>query len=161
MTATPIPRTVALTVFGDLDTSTIHQLPPGRKPEVTKWLTEAQRAKTNHYLHDQIQTGRQAYVVCPLVEESETIDAKSAEKMHAELLEGPFKDLRLGLLHGRLSDVAKDQVMEDFRSRRLDVLVTTLVIEVGVDVANATLMVIEQAERFGLGTTVHQLPGPH
>ncbi len=158
MTATPIPRTVALTVFGDLDTSTIRQLPPGRKPVVTKWQTEAQREHTYDELRRQIQAGRQAYVVCPLVEESETIDAKSAEKTYAELLEGPFKDLRLGLLHGRLSDEAKDHVMEEFRSGRFDVLVTTLVIEVGVDVANATLMVIEQAERFGLAQ-LHQLRG--
>ena len=158
MTATPIPRTVALTVFGDLDTSTIRQLPPGRQPVATQWLTEAQRAKTYDDLRRQIQAGRQAYVVCPLVEESETIDAKAAELMHAELREGAFRDLRLGLLHGRLSDQEKDQVMEDFRARRLDVLVTTLVIEVGVDVANATLMVIEHAERFGLAQ-LHQLRG--
>ncbi len=125
---------------------------------MTKWQTEAQREHTYEELRKQIQAGRQAYVVCPLVEESETIDAKSAEKMYAELLEGPFKDLRLGLLHGRLSDEDKDQAMEDFRSGRIDVLVTTLVIEVGVDVANATLMVIEQAERFGLAQ-LHQLRG--
>ena len=158
MTATPIPRTVALTVFGDLDTSTIRQLPPGRQPVVTKWLTEAQREKTYDDLCRQIQGGRQAYIVCPLVEESETIDAKAAEKMHAELTAGPFKELRVGLLHGRLDDRAKDQVMEDFRSRNLDALVTTVVIEVGVDVPNATLMVIEQAERFGL-SQLHQLRG--
>ncbi len=158
MTATPIPRTVALTVFGDLDTSTMHQLPPGRKPVITKWLTEAQREKTYQDLCRQIQEGKQAYVVCPLVEESATIDAKAAEKMYAELLEGPFKSLRLGLLHGRLGDNAKDSLMEDFRSHRLDALVTTVVIEVGVDVPNATLMVIEQAERFGL-SQLHQLRG--
>ena len=158
MTATPIPRTVALTVFGDLDTSIIRQLPPGRKPVATKWQTEAQREKTYQDLRGQIRAGQQAYVVCPLVEESETIDAKSAEKTLAELQEGAFNDLRLGLLHGRLSDEAKDQVMEEFRNQRLDVLVTTLVIEVGVDVANATLMVIEQAERFGL-SQLHQLRG--
>jgi ATP-dependent DNA helicase RecG len=158
MTATPIPRTVALTVFGDLDTSTIRQLPPGRQPVTTQWLTEAQRIKTYEDLRKQIQSGRQAYIVCPLVEESETIDAKAAEQMYAELREGAFKDLRVGLLHGRLSDQEKDQVMEEFRAHRLDVLVTTLVIEVGVDVANATLMVIEHAERFGL-SQLHQLRG--
>ena len=158
MTATPIPRTVALTAFGDLDISMIRQLPPGRKPVVTKWQTEALRESTYEEMRRQVRAGRQAYVVCPLVEESETIDAKSAEKMFAELKEGPFQELRLGLLHGRLSDDAKDQVMEEFRSGRFDVLVTTLVIEVGVDVANATLMVIEQAERFGLAQ-LHQLRG--
>ncbi|HEV3022692.1 MAG TPA: ATP-dependent DNA helicase RecG, partial [Pirellulales bacterium] len=158
MTATPIPRTVALTVFGDLDTSTMRQLPPGRQPVVTKWLTEAQREKTYQDLRRRIEAGRQAYVVCPLVEESETIEAKSAEAMHAELLAGPFHDLRVGLLHGRLDDQAKDRVMEDFRNRGLDALVTTVVIEVGVDVPNATLMVIEQAERFGL-SQLHQLRG--
>jgi ATP-dependent DNA helicase RecG len=158
MTATPIPRTVALTVFGDLDTSTIRQLPPGRQPVVTTWLTEAQRGKTYQDLHDKIRAGKQAYVVCPLVEESETIDAKAAEKMHAELTEGPFSDLRVGLLHGRLADDAKDRVMVDFHAHRLDVLVTTVVIEVGVDVPGATLMVIEQAERFGL-SQLHQLRG--
>jgi ATP-dependent DNA helicase RecG len=158
MTATPIPRTVALTLFGDLDTSTMRQLPPGRQPVVTKWLTEAQRAKAYGDMRHQIQAGKQAYVVCPLVEESETIDAKAAEKMYAELADGAFRDLRIGLLHGRLGDDAKDRVMEDFRNRRLDVLVTTVVIEVGVDVPNATLMVIEQAERFGL-SQLHQLRG--
>ena len=158
MTATPIPRTVALTVFGDLDTSTIRQLPPGRRPVVTKWMTEVQRDKTYQDLRRQIQAGKQAYIVCPLVEESETIDARAAEKMHAELLGGPFHDLRLGLLHGRLADEAKDRVMEDFRNQLLDALVTTVVIEVGVDVPNATLMVIEQAERFGL-SQLHQLRG--
>src|SRR5207253_7551025 len=112
MTATPIPRTVALTVFGDLDTSTIRQLPPGRQPVVTKWLTEAQRDKTFQDLRRQIQAGKQAYVVCPLVVESETIDAKAAEKTYAELVAGPFHDLRVGLLHGRLPDETKDQVME-------------------------------------------------
>jgi len=158
MTATPIPRTVALTVFGDLDTSIMRQLPPGRKPVVTKWLTESQRGPTYENLCRQIKAGKQAYIVCPLVEESETIDAKAAEKMHAELLEGSFRDLRLALLHGRLSDKAKDTIMEAFRNHQLDVLVTTVVIEVGVDVPNATLMVIEQAERFGL-SQLHQLRG--
>ncbi len=158
MTATPIPRTVALTVFGDLDTSTMRQLPPGRQPVVTTWLTEVQREKTYLDLRTQVQAGRQAYIVCPLVEESETVDAKAAEKMFADLGAGVFHDLRLGLLHGRLEDSAKDRVMEEFRNHQLDVLITTLVIEVGVDVPNATLMVIEQAERFGL-SQLHQLRG--
>ncbi len=158
MTATPIPRTVALTVFGDLDTSTIRQLPPGRQPVKTQWLTEAQRARPMRTCKSRSRAAGRGTSSVPLVEESETIDAKSAEQMHAELREGAFKDLRVGLLHGRLSDEQKDQVMEDFRAHRLDVLVTTLVIEVGVDVANATLMVIEQAERFGL-SQLHQLRG--
>ncbi len=158
MTATPIPRTVALTVFGDLDVSTIKQLPPGRQPVKTHWLTEAQRERTNEHLREQMRLGRQAYFVYPLVDESETLELKSAEKMFAQLKDGPFRDFRLGLLHGRMDERAKDQVMEAFRRHELDLLVTTVVIEVGVDVPNATLLVVEHAERFGL-SQLHQLRG--
>ncbi|MCI0376187.1 MAG: ATP-dependent DNA helicase RecG [Gemmataceae bacterium] len=158
MTATPIPRTIALTVFGDLDISIIRQLPPGRQPVVTRWLTEKQRASTYQQLREQMQQGRQAYIVCPLVEESESLDWKAAAKMHADLTAGAFGGLRVGLLHGRLDDADKDRLMREFRDRKLDALVATVVIEVGVDVPNATLMVIEQAERFGL-SQLHQLRG--
>jgi ATP-dependent DNA helicase RecG len=158
MTATPIPRTVALTVFGDLDTSTIRELPPGRQPVVTRWHSEKQREQVYQRLREGMTAGRQAYFVCPLVEESETTDVKAAEQTFAELGSGPFRDFRIGLLHGRMSDEGKDRVMEQFRRRELDLLVTTVVIEVGVDVPNATLMVVEGAERFGL-SQLHQLRG--
>lgn len=158
MTATPIPRTVALTIFGDLDTSTIKQLPPGRQPVATRWMTESQRERVYQRLGEALRQGRQAFFVCPLVEESETLDVKAAEQMYAELTGGPFHDFRVGLLHGRLDDEAKDRVMEQFRKRELDLLVTTLVIEVGVDVPNATFLVVEHAERFGL-SQLHQLRG--
>jgi ATP-dependent DNA helicase RecG len=158
MTATPIPRTIALTVFGDLDISTIHQLPPGRQSLITKWVAEGDREKVYGHLREELRKGRQAYFVCPLVEESETLDVKAAEQTHAELQAGPFRDFRLGLLHGRMSDDAKDRTMEQFRHGELDVLVTTVVIEVGVDVPNATFMVIEHADRFGL-SQLHQLRG--
>jgi ATP-dependent DNA helicase RecG len=158
MTATPIPRTLALTVFGDLDVSVIRQLPPGRQPVRTRWLDESQRDKTFERLRAAIKEGRQVFFVCPLVGESETLDLKAAEKTYAELKEGPFRDFRLGLLHGRLNDHAKDSVMEQFRHHELDLLVTTVVIEVGVDVPNATVLVVEHAERFGL-SQLHQLRG--
>lgn len=158
MTATPIPRTVALTVFGDLDLSLIRQLPPGRQPVQTRWLTEGQRPRLYKYLAEQLRRGRQGYVVCPLVAESETLDLKAAEQVYAELRAGPFGDCRLGLLHGRLDDQAKNSIMQEFHQRQLDLLVATVVIEVGVDVPNATLMVLEHAERFGL-SQLHQLRG--
>jgi ATP-dependent DNA helicase RecG len=158
MTATPIPRTVALTVFGDLDVSTIKQLPPGRQPVVTRWATEAQRQRVFERMREELAKGRQAYVVCPLVEESATLDLKAAEQTFAELQAGPLRDFRVGLLHGRMDEKAKDEVMQRFRARELDVLVSTMVIEVGVDVPNATCLVIEHAERFGL-SQLHQLRG--
>jgi ATP-dependent DNA helicase RecG len=158
MTATPIPRTIALTVFGDLDVSLIRQLPPGRQPVRTRWLDESQREKTLERLRAAMKEGRQVFFVCPLVEESEKLDLKAAEKTYAELKEGAFRDFRLGLLHGRLNDQAKDSVMEQFRHHELDLLVTTVVIEVGVDVPNATVLVVEHADRFGL-SQLHQLRG--
>jgi ATP-dependent DNA helicase RecG len=158
MTATPIPRTIALAVFGDLDTSTIRQLPPGRQPVRTRWHPASQHERVYQRFREGFKEGRQAFVVCPLVDESEALDVTSAEQHFAELREGPFKDFRVGLLHGRLKDEEKDRVMQAFRDRQLDVLVTTVVIEVGVDVPNATLMLIEHAERFGL-SQLHQLRG--
>jgi ATP-dependent DNA helicase RecG len=158
MTATPIPRTVALTVFGDLDVSVIRELPPGRKPVITRWVLESQRPRLEAHLVQELAKGRQLYVVCPLVEESETRDIKAAEQIAGELQTGVFKDFRVGLLHGRMDEKAKDQVMVRFRERDLQVLVSTSVIEVGVDVPNATLMVIEHADRFGL-SQLHQLRG--
>jgi ATP-dependent DNA helicase RecG len=158
MTATPIPRTVALTVFGDLDVSMIHQLPPGRHPVVTRWARERDREQVHERLRQALRQGRQGYVVCPLVEESGQTGVSSATQMHAVLANGPFREFRVGLVHGRLEEGAKDAVMEAFRSRQIDLLVATPVIEVGVDVANATLMVIEDADRFGL-SQLHQLRG--
>jgi ATP-dependent DNA helicase RecG len=158
MTATPIPRTIALSVFGDLDTSIIKQLPPGRQRVLTRWHDESQRERIYQRFRDEMNKGRQAYIVCPLVEESETLDLTAAVENYEILRSGPFRDFRVGLLHGRLSDDEKARVMQDFRDRKLDLLVTTVVIEVGVDVPNATLMIIEHADRFGL-SQLHQLRG--
>jgi ATP-dependent DNA helicase RecG len=158
MTATPIPRTMALTVFGDLDTSVIRRLPPGRQPVSTRWVAANQRERVYLRLREAIQESRQAYVVCPLVEESAVLDLKAAVQTHAELQAGPFKDFRVGLLHGDLDEAAKERVMESFRRRDLDVLVSTTVVEVGLDIPNATLMIVEHAERFGLAQ-LHQLRG--
>lgn len=158
MTATPIPRTMALAVFGDLDTSTIRQLPPGRQRVQTKWHSDSQRERVYERLRAEMKQGRQAYVVCPLVEESESLDLVAAEQHFTTLRDGPFQEFRLGLLHGRLDDETKERVMRQFRAHEIDLLVSTLVIEVGVDVPNATLMVIEHAERFGL-SQLHQLRG--
>jgi ATP-dependent DNA helicase RecG len=158
MTATPIPRTIALSVFGDLDTSIIKQLPPGRQRVLTRWHDESQRERIYQRFRDEMNKGRQAYIVCPLVEESETLDLTAAVENYEILRSGPFQDFRVGLLHGRLSDDEKARVMQDFRDRKLDLLVTTVVIEVGVDVPNATLMIIEHADRFGL-SQLHQLRG--
>lgn len=158
MTATPIPRTVALTVFGDLDVSIIKQLPPGRQPVTTRWMPAAQRERVYEQLRQALQQGRQAYVVCPLVAESENLDCKAAEKSYQELRQGPFQGFNVGLLHGRMNEDDKDRVMSQFRRREIDLLVSTSVVEVGVDVPNATLMVIEHADRFGL-SQLHQLRG--
>lgn len=159
MTATPIPRTLALIIYGDLDISIIDELPPGRKPIET--LAIEKRKRESYYMskvRSEIEKGRQVYVVCPLVEESETLDLKSASEVYDELRGDFFKDLRVGLLHGKMKASEKDQVMEDFKNHELDILVSTTVIEVGVNVPNASLMIIENAERFGLAQ-LHQLRG--
>jgi ATP-dependent DNA helicase RecG len=158
MTATPIPRTLALTVFGDLDVSIMRQLPPGRQPVATHCAPERQRERIYEKIQEQLRHGRQGYVICPVVEEHESRDLKAATGMFADLQAGAFKDFKLGLLHGRLDEKVKDRVMEQFRNRELDLLVCTSVVEVGVDVPNATLMVIEHAERFGT-SQLHQLRG--
>jgi ATP-dependent DNA helicase RecG len=158
MTATPIPRTLALTLYGDLDVSVLDELPPGRLPVVTVARTETKRAEIYRFLHDQIAAGRQVYVVYPLVEESELIDLKAATDMARELQEGAFRDVAIGLLHGRLSSEEKDAVMQRFKAGEIQLLVSTTVIEVGIDVPNASVMLIEHAERFGL-SQLHQLRG--
>ncbi|MFQ3650567.1 MAG: ATP-dependent DNA helicase RecG [Gemmataceae bacterium] len=156
MTATPIPRTVALTVFGDLDVTLVREMPAGRLPVTTRWLSEDQRASVYAQLAEALRAGRQAYIVCPVVENHETL--RSAEAMYKHLSCGPLRDFRLGLLHGRMDDAVKADVMERFRRREFDVLIATSVVEVGVDVPNATWLIIEQAERFGL-SQLHQLRG--
>jgi ATP-dependent DNA helicase RecG len=158
MTATPIPRTLALTLYGDLDVSVLDELPPGRQPVVTVARTEGKRAAIYTFLRDQITEGRQVYVVYPLVEESEVMDLKAATDMARQLQEGPFRAFRVGLLHGRLSSPEKDEMMRRFKAREIDLLVSTTVIEVGIDVPNASVMLIEHAERFGL-SQLHQLRG--
>jgi ATP-dependent DNA helicase RecG len=158
MTATPIPRTLALTLHGDLDLSEIDELPPGRTPVATKLIAPGQKRELWNFLRREIEKGRQAYVVFPLIEESETLAAKAATVEYEKLRTGVFQDLKLGLMHGKLKPAEKDEVMEKFRGGYLDILVSTTVIEVGVDVPNATVMVIENADRFGLAQ-LHQLRG--
>ena len=158
MTATPIPRTLALTIYGDLDVSVIDEMPPGRKPIITKQVTEDKIEQVYSFLQQQIALGRQAYVVYPVIEESETQAMKAAQKMHEHLSRVVFPDLNVGLLHGKLKPAEKEATMERFQRGGIDILVSTTVIEVGVDVSNATVMVIEQAERFGLAQ-MHQLRG--
>jgi ATP-dependent DNA helicase RecG len=159
MTATPIPRTAAMTVYGDLDVSVLDELPPGRTPIVTKWAAGPLIEETMWaHVREVVAAGQQAYVVCPLIEESDKVEAASAEKIHAELSGDVLKGLKVGLLHGRMSSAEKDEVMGKFRAKKLDVLVATTVIEVGVDVPNATVMVVLDADRFGIAQ-LHQLRG--
>ena len=158
MTATPIPRTLALTVYGDLDVSIIDELPPGRRPIVTKHAGEEVTDKVYGFLRKQVEKGRQVYVVCPLIEESDTKAVKAASRLYEHLAETIFPDLEVALLHGRLKGPEKESVMEDFKKGRVQILVATTVIEVGVDVPNATVMLIEHAETFGLAQ-LHQLRG--
>jgi ATP-dependent DNA helicase RecG len=158
MTATPIPRTLALTLYGDLDLSVIDELPPGRQIIKTKWLKSEQRGSGYGFLNQQVKQGRQAFIICPLVEESDSIQAKAAIAEYERLSREIFPHLRLGLLHGRMSSENKEAVMQQFKSGELDILVSTPVIEVGIDVPNATVMLIESADRFGL-SQLHQFRG--
>jgi ATP-dependent DNA helicase RecG len=158
MTATPIPRTLAMTLYGDLDVSVIDELPPGRKPIKTKHVMADYIEQVWSFLRQQVDAGRQAYVVYPLIEESETAAMKAASQMHQHLSTEVFPDLKIGLLHGRMSTGDKEAAMDSFKRGETKVLVSTTVIEVGVDVPNATVMVVEQAERFGL-SQLHQLRG--
>lgn len=157
MTATPIPRTLAMTVYGDLDVSIINEMPEGRTPIQTRVINESKRAAALQFMADHIARGRQAYIVYPLVEESEKIDLKNATDEY-EKLKNQFPKIRFGLLHGKMKPVEKDEMMTLFREHKVDVLVSTTVIEVGVDVPNSTIMMIEHAERFGL-SQLHQLRG--
>jgi ATP-dependent DNA helicase RecG len=158
MTATPIPRTLALTVYGDLDISVLDELPPGRTPIVTRRITDDQSSRVWDFVRKQVAAGHQAYVVYPVIAESEETELKAAIKMYRELSGKILADLKVGLLHGRLDAALKDQVMRMFQKGELQILVATTVVEVGVDVPNATVMVIEHAERFGLAQ-LHQLRG--
>ncbi len=158
MTATPIPRTLALTVYGDLDMSVIYSLPPGRRPVRTYHVTQQAINDVYRLVRREIQQGRQAYFVCPLVDESEVLDVQAAVDLAAELSTKAFPDLRVGLLHGRMKANEKEQVMAEFRQGNIDILVSTTVIEVGVDVPNAAVMVVMDADRFGLAQ-LHQLRG--
>ncbi len=158
MTATPIPRTLALTLYGDLDVSVIDQLPPGRQKIITRWRSGARRNEAYTVIAHQVAEGRQAFIICPLIEESETLAAKAATVEYERLSREVFPNLRLGLVHGALKPTEKDQTMRRFRDHELDVLVATSVIEVGIDVPNATVMVIEDADRFGL-SQLHQFRG--
>lgn len=158
MTATPIPRTLALTLYGDLDVSIIDQLPPGRQKIITRWRTGSQRNEAYITIKQQVTEGRQAFIICPLIEESESLEAKAAVSEYERLQREVFPSLRLGLLHGAMKPVEKDQIMRSFRDQELNILVATSVIEVGIDIPNATVMVIEDADRFGL-SQLHQFRG--
>ena len=158
MTATPIPRTLALTLYGDLDVSVIDEMPPGRTPIVTRCVSDERSTEVWDFVRKQAAAGHQTYVVYPVIEENEETELKAAMKMYKELSKSIFPDLRVGVLHGRMDPDLKEQVMRLFQKGELDILVSTTVIEVGVDVSNATMMVIEHAERFGLAQ-LHQLRG--
>ncbi len=158
MTATPIPRTLALTLYGDLDVSTIDELPLNRKSIKTQLKLESHRENVYKFVHDEVDKGRQAFIVYPLVEESEKLDLKAASQGYESLKKEIFTDLKVGLIHGRMPPEDKDSIMKAFKNREIHILVATTVIEVGIDVPNATVMVIEHAERFGL-SQLHQLRG--
>ena len=157
MTATPIPRTLSLTLYGDLESSVIDELPPGRAPIVTRWTVEAHLPRVWDFLRREAQRGRQGYIVYPVIEESKQ-ELKAALVEYERLSKTVFPGLKLGLLHGRMRSEEKEEVMERFRRGEIQALVSTTVIEVGVDVPNATVMIIEHAERFGLAQ-LHQLRG--
>jgi ATP-dependent DNA helicase RecG len=158
MSATPIPRSLALTIYGDLDLSVIDELPPGRQEVKTRWLSPEEEQSAYEFVRQQVRAGRQAFIICPLIEESEAIETKAAITEYQRLSQQIFPDFRLGLLHGRMSTSEKDKVMQQFRSGEFHILVSTPVVEVGIDVPNATVMVVEGADRFGLAQ-LHQFRG--
>lgn len=158
MSATPIPRSLALTLYGDLDISVIDEMPPGRQQIKTYWLPQRDRERAYTFLRKQIEEGRQAFIICPLIEESEALDVKAAVEEHRRLQTDVFPDLRLGLLHGRMRADDKDEVMRRFREGEYHILVSTSVVEVGIDIPNATVILVEGADRFGLAQ-LHQFRG--
>ena len=158
MTATPIPRTLALILYGDLDISIIDELPPNRKKIETYAVTKGMENRVNNFVSKQIEEGRQAYIVCPLVEENEEINAKSVIQLAEEYKKGIFSNYKVEYLHGKMKPKEKDSIMEEFKNGNIDILISTTVIEVGVNVPNSNIMIIENAERFGLAQ-LHQLRG--
>ncbi|MGB9593549.1 MAG: ATP-dependent DNA helicase RecG, partial [Anaerolineae bacterium] len=158
MSATPIPRSLALTLYGDLDISVIDEMPPGRQQVKTYWLAQRERERAYTFLRKQIEQGRQAFIICPLIEESEALDVKAAVEEHRRLQTEVFPDLRLGLLHGRMRADEKDEIMRQFHAGELHILVSTSVVEVGIDIPNATVIMVEGADRFGLAQ-LHQFRG--
>ncbi|HJX02974.1 MAG TPA: ATP-dependent DNA helicase RecG, partial [Dehalococcoidia bacterium] len=158
MTATPIPRTLALTLYGDLDISVIDELPPGRMAIITRWMSWEKRQKAYEFICRELDSGHQAFIICPLIEESDTIEARAAISEHKRLSQDIFPGYKLGLLHGRMPPDKKDQVMTDFRRGEYQILVATPVVEVGIDIPNATVILIEAADRFGL-SQLHQFRG--
>jgi len=158
MTATPIPRTLAITVYGDQDLSLIDELPKGRQKIITRVVPEKKRIEAYRWIEDQVKKGRQAFVICPLIDESDVLEVKSVLKEYAYLSEHIFPDLKVGLLHGKLKQEEKDKIMEEFNDNKLNILVSTSVVEVGIDVPNASIMLIEGTERFGLAQ-LHQFRG--
>lgn len=158
MTATPIPRTLAITIYGDLDISVIKELPAGRKPINTQWVNNSQRGALYDFIKESASNGHQVYVVYPVIEESSVMDLLSAKKMYAEFKNNLFKEFSVGLIHGKLSSLAQNKVMSQFQAGKIQILIATTVLEVGIDVPGATVMVIEHAERFGL-SQLHQLRG--
>jgi ATP-dependent DNA helicase RecG len=158
MTATPIPRTLAMTIYGDLDVSLIDEMPPGRVPVETKVFPESARAKVYRIVEEEAKKGRQAFIVYPLVEESEKLDLRDATRMAEHLQKEVFPEFRIGLLHGRMKSDEKEAIMMEVKEGRIQILVATTVIEVGIDIPNASVMVVEHAERFGL-SQLHQLRG--
>ena len=158
MTATPIPRTLAITIYGDQDLSIIDEMPKGRQEILTRVVPESKRMEAYHWVEDQVKKGRQTFIICPLIDESDILEVKSVMKEYTFLSEHIFPDLKLGLLHGRLKQEEKDKIMADFKDNKINILVSTSVIEVGIDVPNATIMIIEGSERFGLAQ-LHQFRG--
>jgi ATP-dependent DNA helicase RecG len=158
MTATPIPRTLALTVYGDLDISLLKEMPKDRKKIITKIVAPVNRKKAYEFIRKQIAGGRQAFVICPLVEESEKLEVKSVEQEYEKLNTKVFPNINIGMLHGRLKPKEKASIMEDFKNGKTKILISTAVVEVGVDVPNATVMMIEGSDRFGLAQ-LHQFRG--
>ena len=158
MSATPIPRSLALTLYGDLDVSAIDELPPGRQPIRTRWVESPRRDAAYEFVRKEVEAGRQAFIICPLVEESEAVQSRAAVVEHERLSSQVFPDLRLGLLHGRMAFKEKERIMNLFKGGKLDILVSTPVVEVGIDVPNATVMLIDGADRFGLAQ-LHQFRG--
>jgi ATP-dependent DNA helicase RecG len=158
LTATPIPRTLSLTLYGDLDVTTLRELPKGRRPVKTWAVPEEKRAGAYEFIRERLREGRQCFVVCPLVEESEVLQARAATKEGERLAKGEFRDFGVGVMHGQMRAAEKREVMAQFAAGRLDVLVATSVIEVGIDIPNATVMMIEEADRYGI-SQLHQLRG--